>query len=176
MTAITVVATALMILTINTFRLAIPLCNNRPKSPISCGISCEATAIVVTIPVGTLTKNAAAIATPSIALCNVSPATIKPVVGSGAPLCWWWWWNQCNARSAKKNIKIPITAASNTVSADASCTPSFSKSRNTTANNAPAANGVAYLASASALFLWVKRTRPPSSENTPPISEKKMTW
>ena len=43
------------------------------KSPTRCGISCAATAKVVTMPSGTLLRKAAAISTPSRALCTLSP-------------------------------------------------------------------------------------------------------
>lgn len=45
-----------------------PPCISTPKSPISCGISCRITAIVVAIPTGMLTKYAEPIIKPSIRL------------------------------------------------------------------------------------------------------------
>lgn len=59
------------------------------KSPISCGISWAAIAIVIIIPLAGEMRKAPAMAAPSIALCRVSPRMRRGTTGLRFSFLWW---------------------------------------------------------------------------------------
>ena len=75
-------------------------------------------------------------------------------------------------RSAKKNSKIPASAATKSVSGLPISAPSGSRSRKTAARSAPAANGIPRLAKRLATFLLISSEAANVSERSPPIRLK----